>query len=366
MALATELAIRGNDVAVVGDAQVAKLAAGLGYPTIALPARLDLGPRLVDAIRHAMSAAEGDHAAAGPYVEEQLAQWSRDMATPTAQAIDQLGPDVVITSLFGVEVLDVVAPSCPWVVVNSTFYLGPGAPRRIEQDVAPRAVPLLRRYANLLSSASLVLHATDQVFDYGLDRLPARHHYVGPLGTWEPPGAQPAYVAEPGDPWVLVGLSTQLQDDLPLARSAINALADEPVRVLLTIGPDHRSEEIGSRPANVWIENSVPHSAVLPASKLLVSHAGHGTVMKALWYGVPMLLVPWGRDQPGVAARAEALGVATVCARESADAATLKTAAQEMLASDSYVRAAQAQAVRLHGTNPRATAADMIQGAHKE
>jgi UDP:flavonoid glycosyltransferase YjiC (YdhE family) len=43
----------------------------------------------------------------------------------------------------------------------------------------------------------------------------------------------------------------------------------------------------------------VPHAKVLKRSCLLVSHAGHGVVLKALYYGVPMVLVPWGRDQTG-------------------------------------------------------------------
>jgi len=69
-------------------------------------------------------------------------------------------------------------------------------------------------------------------------------------------------------------------------------------------------------PENVRVEFYVPHAEVLKRACLLVSHAGHGVVLKALYYGVPMVLVPWGRDQPGVAARAEALGVATVIPRE--------------------------------------------------
>jgi UDP-N-acetylglucosamine:LPS N-acetylglucosamine transferase len=56
----------------------------------------------------------------------------------------------------------------------------------------------------------------------------------------------------------------------------------------------------------------VPHAEVLKRACLLVSHAGHGVVLKAVYYGVPMVLEPWVRDQPSVAACAEALGVAEV------------------------------------------------------
>jgi hypothetical protein len=70
---------------------------------------------------------------------------------------------------------------------------GPNPPRPLEEDVGVRAIPLLRRYSGLVCEADLVLHATDQVFDYGFDRLPPGHHYVGPLGIWEPPMEPPAY-----------------------------------------------------------------------------------------------------------------------------------------------------------------------------
>jgi UDP:flavonoid glycosyltransferase YjiC (YdhE family) len=59
-------------------------------------------------------------------------------------------------------------------------------------------------------------------------------------------------------------------------------------------------------PQNARVEFSVPHAEVLKRVCLLVSHAGHGVVLRALYDGVPMVLVSWGRDQPGVAARVEA------------------------------------------------------------
>jgi UDP:flavonoid glycosyltransferase YjiC (YdhE family) len=122
-------------------------------------------------------------------------------------------------------------------------------------------------------------------------------------------------LSEPGDPWMLVSISTQIQDDVPLAKAALRAIADKPVRVVVTVGPDHDVQEISDPPSNAYVERTAPHSAVLEKGRLLVGHAGHGSVMKALWYGRPMVLMPWGRDQPGVAARARALGVAEIVQR---------------------------------------------------
>jgi hypothetical protein len=326
----------------------------------ALPPELDLGPALIDAIRNAMSATGGDHRAAGPIVQQRMTAWAEAVARPVAEALVLDPPDAVVTSLFGVEVLDLASPSCPWAVVNSTFYVGPNPPRPLEEDFGPRAIPLIARYASMLGSADLVLHATDPVFDLSFDRLPDDHHYVGPLGTWEPPSEVPAYLNEPGDPWVLVSISSQMQDDVPLAQAALDALEGKPVRAVVTTGPGHDPSEVTAS-HNIHVEQLVSHAAVLERGVLLLSHAGHGSVMKALWLGRPMVLVPWGRDQPGVAARAAALDVAAVVPREGTSAEALSTAVDRALA-DEQMHATSAQhGERLRATDPPTKAVELLE-----
>ena len=361
IAAAQALRERGHETSFIGDAAVDRTLSGLGLEVQVLPAELNLGPRLAGAVREAMTTTGGDLKAAGPMVERALAAWAKEVARPVGQAVVQLRPDAAVTSLFGVEVMKEAELSSPWAVVNSTFYVGPNPPRPVEEDIGPRAIPLILRYARLIEAADMVLHATDPVFDFSFDRLPARHYYVGPLGLWEPRLDTPSYLEEPGDPWVLVSISSQLQDDLPLAEAAIAALADKPVRVVLTVGPDHEPEEVSVRPANAHVEQVVPHSAVLKRGVLLVSHGGHGSVMKALWEGKPMVLVPWGRDQPGVAARAHALGVAEVVARGDGSEVTLAAAIDRVLASSEMREAATSHATRLQTTDPPGMAATLLE-----
>jgi UDP:flavonoid glycosyltransferase YjiC (YdhE family) len=361
VAAALALRGRGHETPFLGDRAVQGSVRDAGLAVDLLPPELDLGPRMAAAVRDAMTTSSGDLVAAGPMVQERMAAWAREAAPPVRQAIHRLRPDAVVTSLFGVEVLQVASPPCPWGVVNSTFYIGPNSPRTLEQDIGPRAIPLVSRYASLLGSADLVLHATDQLFDFSFDGLPPRHHYTGPLGVWEPPGADLPYLREPGDPWVLVSISSQRQDDLPLAQAALAALADRPVRVVLTLGPDHEPSELSERPPNARVEQTVSHAAVLERAVLLISHAGHGSVMKALWHGRPMVLIPWGRDQPGVAARAKALGVAEVVARAEAAGDTLAAAADRVLTNQTMRATAATHSARLRATNAPATAAGLIE-----
>jgi UDP:flavonoid glycosyltransferase YjiC (YdhE family) len=352
---------RGHELVVLGDRSVRRSLAGLNVRTEVLPSELDLGPVLGGAIRDAMAAADGDLAAAGPIVEERLGAWADDVAGPVAKAVKTHRPDALMTSLFGVEALRKAEPPCPWVVVNSTFYIGPDPPRPVESDIGPRALPLLARYASLLGSPDLVLHATDPVFDLSFAGLPERHHYVGPLGIWEPPSERPSFLDEPGDPWVLVSISSQMQDDLPIAQAALTAMADRPVRVIVTVGPGHEHAELPTVPSNARVEQVISHAAVLEQARLLLSHAGHGSVMKALWYGCPMVLVPWGRDQPGVAARAEALGVAEIVPRDQASAETIRGAVARVLEDEAIMEKVEEHAARLRLTDPPAVAAGLIE-----
>ena len=362
MSAASALRDRGHGITVLGDRSVERSLAGLKMRTEVLPPDLDLGPTLGGAIRDAMTATGGDLAAAGPIVRERMTAWAIDVAGPIARAIRSQRPDVLVTSLFGVEAVHEADPMCPSVVVNSTFYVGPDPPRPVAADFGPRAVPLVEGYASLLGSSDLVLHATDPIFDLSFAKLPEKHHYVGPLGIWEPPSERPSYLDEPGDPWVLVSISSQMQDDMPIAEAALDALGHRPVRMLLTLGPDHTTAELAVVPENTRVEQKISHSAVLERARLLVSHAGHGSVMKALWYGCPMVLVPWGRDQPGVAARAAALGVAEVVPRDHASPAAIGEALTRSLDDDGMRANAEQHAARLQLTNPPDVAAGLIEG----
>jgi UDP:flavonoid glycosyltransferase YjiC (YdhE family) len=360
--IAASLALRdrGHDLLLIGDGSAARVVGRLGTEVEVLPPALDLGPRLAGAVKEAMTASGGDMKAAGSIVEARMAEWAREVGQAVAAIIVHRPGDAMVTSLFGVEVLKQAQPRCPWAVINSTFYIGPNPPRAVEEDIGPRALPLILRYRAMLDSADMVLHATDRVFDFSFDGLPPRHHYAGPLALWESPAAPPAYLDEPGDPWVLVTISSQLQDDIPLAQAALNALADKKVRVVLTVGQDHRPEEITARPANAHVEQNASHSAVLERGRLMISHAGHGSAMKALWAGRPMVLVPWGRDQPGVAARAQALGVAEIVARGEHAEADLAAAIDRVLGDSEMERKAAEHSARLHATDPPAVAAELL------
>jgi hypothetical protein len=287
--------------------------------------------------------------AAGDTGPSPFRAWA-DACAPAVRALmREFRPRVVLSELFTMELarLTKAAGGLRWCCVNPGYYFGPDSLRPFEADFVGRTRYYIQQFLQGLGEADLVLHGTDPLFDPPPPSLPRHHQYVGPL-WWERPSAAPMYLDAPGAPWVLVTVSSNPQaEEMTLARTALQTLAAHPLRVVLTLSPRHPRDELGTVPPNAQIERFVPHSAVLTRSGLLVSHAGHGIVAKALYYGVPMVLVPWDRDQPGVAARAAALGVAEVVARHDLTEQRLSAAIDRVLGNPHYQEHAARIASRL-------------------
>jgi UDP:flavonoid glycosyltransferase YjiC (YdhE family) len=265
--------------------------------------------------------------------------WAEACLPAVRALVRDFRPQVVLSQLFTMELASRTKAACDlrWCFVNPAYYCGPDSLRPFEADFAEPWGPK-KELRRAIGEADLVLHATDEIFDPPPPSLPPHHHYVGPL-MWERSSEAPSYLDVPGDPWVLVSLSSgpRVQEEqIPLARTALRTLADVPVRVVVTCSAGHPRDEIGPVPANARLEQFVPHSQVLPRSRLLVSPAGHGVVTKALYYGVPMVLIPWSSDQPGVAARAAALGVAEVVERHDLTERRLAAVIHKVLGTPRY------------------------------
>ena len=148
------------------------------------------------------------------------------------------------------------------------------------------------------------LVATSRAFDYPGVTLPANVRHVGPLlgdPAWVEPWQSP-WPASARDPLVLVGFSTTQQEQAAAMQRVVDALGALPVRGLATLGPALDAGRL-RLPANVVACPSAPHAQILPRAAAVVTHAGHGTTIRALSAGVPLLCLPMGRDQNDTAAR---------------------------------------------------------------
>jgi MGT family glycosyltransferase len=145
----------------------------------------------------------------------------------------------------------------------------------------------------------------------------------------------------PGAPLVYATLGTAVNTRTEVLGAFIEALRDERVNLVVTVGRDGTPDQFGPQPPHVRIERYIPQSLLFPRCDLVISHGGSNTMMAALAHGIPQVMVPIAADQPDNAARCEAAGVARVVPLAEATAASIREAALAVLADPSYRRAAE-------------------------
>jgi MGT family glycosyltransferase len=180
-----------------------------------------------------------------------------------------------------------------------------------------------------------ILVLTSGAFDLAAAAVPDNVRYVGPILD-DPQWAAPWSPSWPDDdrPLVLVGFSSNFQDQGPQLRRVVEALAPLPVRAVVTLGQMLDPTEVTSTD-NVAVVASAPHGQILPQAALAITHCGHGTTLKSLAAGVPMVCLPMGRDQHDTAARVVHHG-AGVRLRPTASVPAIRSAVNAVLDDDRY------------------------------
>ncbi|HEY0280624.1 MAG TPA: nucleotide disphospho-sugar-binding domain-containing protein [Solirubrobacterales bacterium] len=154
-------------------------------------------------------------------------------------------------------------------------------------------------------SPDLALVATYPQLEYPR-RWPAGVHVTGPM-PFEVP--HPDVELPPGrEPLVLVAPSTAHDSENHLVRTALAALAEEPVRVVATTNRVRPQSPIAV-PPNAVLVDWLSYSQLMPIASLVISHGGHGTVARALATGAPLLLSPITGDMGETAMRISWAGV---------------------------------------------------------
>lgn len=158
------------------------------------------------------------------------------------------------------------------------------------------------------NTAPIVIYYSAEPFEYPRSDWPPSIRLVGP-GVWDPPTEPPPWLAGLENPLVLVTMSTEFQNDHKLVRMAFEALAGEDVNVVATTGAADPSGF--DPPPNARVARFLPHRPVLDRAVCVVCHGGMGITQKALAAGVPVCVVPFGRDQFEVARRVEMAAAGT-------------------------------------------------------
>jgi zeaxanthin glucosyltransferase len=188
---------------------------------------------------------------------------------------------------------------------------------QIFRQMRERVLPIAQAYAErnglkidwsnpgATVSKLAVITQTPKEFDFPIPHLPPQFHYAGPFHDnhgrdpvpfpWEQLTAKPLIYASMGT--LVNGLNN-------VYGTILEAVGEFPeMQVVLSVGKNVDPSDLGPIAANTIVVRSAPQIELLKRAALCITHAGLNTTLEALAEGVPIVAIPIGYDQPGVAAR---------------------------------------------------------------
>lgn len=192
------------------------------------------------------------------------------------------------------------------------------------------------------------------------DTFGENYYFAGPQiakresdGTWQPPA---------GDkPLLFVSLGTVRNNWPEFYQILFEAVKDKELNVLCAIGNVLKPEDLGEIPENVTLMPFVPQLEVLSHASYFLTHAGMGSAMETLSFGVPCICTPTQGEQIANAMRLVELGVAADCLmKEQISVESLSKALEKLMSDSGYSERAKACAERMKLDGGSEAAAEKI------
>ncbi len=200
-------------------------------------------------------------------------------------------------------------------------------------------------------SEQLNLYVYPEEIDY-IDRRPLAatwHRLDSSVRTTDQPFEVPASLGAEGA-LIYLSLGSLGSADVELMKRLVEVLGRTPHRYIVSTGPLHDTYDL---PANMWGQEQVPQTNVLPMVDLVITHGGNNTTTECFHFGKPMVALPLFWDQYDNAQRVDETGFGRRLRTYEFDDAELTGAIDRMLA-DSALRG------RLDAIGRRVRAADGI------
>ncbi len=187
----------------------------------------------------------------------------------------------------------------------------------------------LENYEAIFNRPDLVLYRTAEPFDYPRKDWPKNILPIGP-GLWSPPADEPEWIDELPSPRILISVSTEKQDDGVIIEMALRSLANEKVSLIVTTAALD-PQQFKAPNKNARITKFLSHARIIHKMDLVVTHGGMGATQRALAAGVPVCVIPCGRDQSETARRVDVSRSGTMLPKNKLNEQRLKKAIKEAM-----------------------------------
>ena len=144
------------------------------------------------------------------------------------------------------------------------------------------------------------------------DRHPLLH-YTGPfVDPQQRPAIDFPWDRLDGRPLIYASLGTLQNGSEDIFRTIAAACASLPVQLVISLGAGLDQQRLGVLAGDPIVVKYAPQLELIKRSAIVITHAGINTALESLSEGVPLVCIPIGNDQPGVAARVAARGAGVV------------------------------------------------------
>src|SRR5919112_1419278 len=153
-----------------------------------------------------------------------------------------------------------------------------------------------------LPAEALNIVTLPRAFQPDADALDERYVFVGP--SISPRGDASGFPLDQlaGNPTLYVSLGTVFNANPEFFDSCFDAFAGSAWQVVLSVGARAEPSSLDRIPDNFLVRPHVPQLEVLEHTDVFVTHGGMNSVMEAVYYGVPMVVVPQQPEQAMTAA----------------------------------------------------------------
>jgi zeaxanthin glucosyltransferase len=215
------------------------------------------------------------------------------------------------------------------------------------------------------TSKLAVITQTPREFDFPGIPWPAQFHYTGPFhGTKGRKRISFPWEKLTGNPLIYASLGTLVNGLEHVYGTILQAVGQlSGIQVVLSVGQNVKREALGTIPSNVIAVRTAPQIELLKRAALCITHAGLNTTLESLGQGVPLVAIPIGYDQPGVAARIAHHGVGEFLEIEDLTVERFRRLTEEVLENPRYREKAQWFQKVIARTRGLEMAADVIERA---
>jgi MGT family glycosyltransferase len=191
---------------------------------------------------------------------------------------------------------------------------------------------------------------------------PEALHYAGPFrfDGKRPPVEFPWNLLD-GRPLVYASLGTLQNGSKEAFEIIARGCASLDVQLVISLGGGLKADSLQNLPGQPIVVEFAPQLELLRRSSVVVTHAGLNTVLESVAEGKPMVAIPIGNDQPGVAARVAAKGACIVLTRRTLTPKKVENAVRAVLKNEGYKQAACALRDSIGHINGAALAARIIE-----